>query len=102
MNARSIPATALLAALFVSAPASAQLADFVLFGRGDAEVPTVDQDHTFVHPISDPYFHEDSFVTSDVRGWLLYHDFPRSSAIAGGRAVVGAIQVRLARCTFRL
>jgi hypothetical protein len=46
--------------------------------------------------LTSPYFNEDSFVTSDIRAWFLYHDFPKSSAIAGGSAKVYAAQLRLA------
>jgi hypothetical protein len=48
----------------------------------------------FVRPVSAPYFHEDSFVTSDLRAWYLVHHFYGDSI--GGEVVVAALQVRLA------
>lgn len=82
----------------LAAPANtalAQHAGFVLFGEPNpaADIPAERQ---AVHPITSPFFHEDSFVTTDVRAWYIYHDFPKSSAIAGGRANAAAVQVRLA------
>lgn len=72
----------------------AQHADFVLFGDADSEMAAVPAEHQFVHPITSPYVHENSFVTSDVRAWYLYHDFDNSTL--GGDATVVAVQVRLA------
>ncbi len=77
--------------------AFSQTADFVLLSSEDADASfTLLDDHRFVHPVTSPYFHEDSFITSDVRVWHLYHDFPKSSLIAGGKAHVTAAQVRIA------
>ncbi|XAL99329.1 hypothetical protein OT109_17335 [Phycisphaeraceae bacterium D3-23] len=75
-------------------PAAAQHADFVLFGEPDAEAADVPENQQFVHPITSPYYHENSFVTTDVRAWYLYHDFPNS--VLGGDVQVAAVQVRLA------
>lgn len=47
-----------------------------------------------VHPITGPYWHEDSFITSDVRPVFAYHHFP-SSVFGGGRALVYAAQLRV-------
>jgi hypothetical protein len=74
--------------------ASAQHADFVLFGEPDPEAAAVPESHQFVHPISSPYVHENSFITTDIRAWYVYHEFPNSNL--GGDAQVAAVQVRLA------
>ncbi len=77
-------------------PASAQHANFVLFGDPNPDAANVSDSQKHVHPLTTPYYHEDSFVTSDVRLWYVYHDFPKSSVINGGNAKVYAAQVRLA------
>lgn len=87
-------AVAIMAAFATSA--SAQHAKFVLFGEPDAAAADVPAAEKFVHPVSSPYYHEDSFVTTDIRIWAIYHDFPKSSVIGGGNAKVFAVQVRLA------
>jgi len=74
----------------------AQHADFVLFGEKNEKGASQPAEQRFVHPVTAPYFHEDSFVTSDLRGWFVHHDFPKSSAIGGGDAQVAALQLRLA------
>ncbi len=79
-----------------TATAHAQHAKFVLFGDPNEQASRAPLEHRFVHPVSAPYFHEDSFVTTDVRAWFVYHDFPQPSAIAGGSAKIYAAQVRLA------
>lgn len=86
-------------ALLAAAPAQAQYADFILFGEPDSEMAAVPQTHQFVHPITSPYYHENSFITSDVRAWYVYHDFDSDGAAnggIGGNAQVAAIQLRLA------
>lgn len=50
----------------------------------------------FVAPMSMPYLFEDPFITTEVQGALVYHEFPKSSVFAGGYAVVIAAQVRIA------
>ena len=74
--------------------ARAQHADFALLET--AEQPETPPGHRFVHPITAPYAHSDAFVTTDVRPWFIYHDFPGPSAIDGGQATVYAVQLRLA------
>lgn len=54
------------------------------------------EDQVFVHPLTAPYYHEDSFVTSDLRLWYAYHNFPKSGLLNGGYANVYAVQLRLA------
>lgn len=70
--------------------ASAQ-GGFVLFGEG-GEAPSLEQ--RFVRPVTAPYFHEDSFVTTDVRAWYVNHQFYGDTI--GGDVSVYAVQVRLA------
>lgn len=64
---------------------------YVLFGDS---APKVEAQQKAVRPISAPYFHEDSFVTTDVRAWYLAHEF--SDGTIGGDVTVAALQVRLA------
>ncbi len=73
-----------------------QHAKFVLFGKPNEKGATLPKERKAVHPLTAPYFHEDSFITSDIRAWQLYHDFPKSSLIGGGKAHVTAVQLRLA------
>lgn len=67
---------------------------FVLFG-GKEKTGALPE-HQFVAPVTSPYFHEDSFVTTDIRAWYVYHKFDADSVIDGGDAQVAAVQVRLA------
>lgn len=84
----------LLVAALVSSIGSVASADFVLFG--DSKKPEVEPNNQVVHPITSPYYNEDSFVTTDVRLWYAYHNFANSSLINGGDAKVYAAQVRVA------
>ena len=79
-----------------AAPAFGQHAGFVLFGDPNPAAAAVTPNRKAVHPITSPYFHEDSFVTTDLRAWFAYHTFPNSIALAGGHAKVYALQVRVA------
>ncbi|QNN24828.1 hypothetical protein HED60_21960 [Planctomycetales bacterium ZRK34] len=71
-----------------------QHAGFVLFGEPNPDAKEVADQQKAVHPVTSPYFHEDSFVTTDLRIWYLYHDFPKTNG--GGHANVYAAQVRVA------
>lgn len=64
---------------------------FVLFGDSSVEIAPEEK---FVRPITAPYFHEDSFVTTDLRAWYLKHHFYGDSL--GGDVTVMALQVRVA------
>ena len=86
----------IVSATIVSVNASAQHADFVLFGEASEGGANQAAEDKAVHPITAPFFHEDSFITSDVRAWVIYHDFPKSSLIDGGHAKAAALQLRLA------
>ena len=71
--------------------AHAQQEGFVLFGDNVAK-PAAEE--KAVRPISAPYFHEDSFVTTDLRAWYISHEI--SDSTVGGDVTVAALQVRLA------
>lgn len=64
---------------------------FTVFGDPGSS-PTPEQ--RFVRPISAPYFHEDAFITSDVRAWYVKHHFYGDTI--GGNLDVYALQARLA------
>lgn len=68
---------------------------FVLFGDN---VPKPEQEDKFVRPLTAPYFHEDSFVTTDVRAWYVNHSFDSDTAavLNKGSVSIAAVQVRLA------
>lgn len=79
--------------------AVAQHADFVLFGDADPAAAAVPAEHQFVHPITSPYVHENSFITTDIRAWYVFHDFDAGGAATGGiggNVQVAAVQARLA------
>jgi hypothetical protein len=85
----SLTAASALTAL-LAGPAAGQAADFVLFGDSVEAAPET----RAVHPVTAPYFHEDSYITSDVRAWFVHHNFPSENL--GGDAQVVAVQIRLA------
>ncbi len=62
---------------------------YVLFGDS---APEVSPEQKVVRPLTAPYFHEDSFVTTDLRAWYLNHDLD----VVGGDVTVAALQVRVA------
>lgn len=58
-------------------------------------VPVLKLEEDFpVHPITGPYWNEDSFVGNDVRPVYAFHHFP-GEIFGGGHAVVYAAQLRL-------
>lgn len=91
---RSTLAPLALAAL--AHTAHAQHAGFVLFGEPNPAAANAPKENRHVHGITAPYYNEDSFVTSDLRVWYAYHDFPNFGALGGGHGQVAAVQVRLA------
>jgi hypothetical protein len=95
-QARWVVVACLLVTALAQVPAMAQHANFVLFGDPNPRAAEVPAEQKHVAPITAPYYNEDSFVTTDIRAWYLYHDFPKSSAIGGGNAKVYAAQLRLA------
>jgi len=93
----SLKTLAMTAVLGLSATAaSAQHTGLVLFGEPNQAGLDLPQDRQAVHPLTAPYYHEDSFVTTDLRAWYLNHQFPSNSAIGGGSANVYALQIRAA------
>jgi hypothetical protein len=95
-RAHRVAALALAALATLSTQALAQNYGFTLFGGGDAEGKALTPERKAVHPITAPYFQEDSSVTTDVRLWYAYHSFPESIALNGGHANVYAAQIRVA------
>jgi len=95
MSASRLATLAALLAALASTAAQAQHANFVLFGSNGQPADAQPEDR-FVHPVTSPYFHEDSFVTTDVRAWYAYQRFDGDSLINGGKAQVAAVQLRLA------
>lgn len=86
-------------AVGLATQATAQHADFVLFGDPDPAFAEQTAEQTFVNPITSPYYHENSFITSDIRAWYLYHQFDNDGVAnggLGGTAQIAAVQVRLA------
>lgn len=66
--------TCIIASSLIALAASMAQAQggFTVFGEsGPAPAP----EQRFVRPISAPYFHEDAFITSDVRAWYVKHHF---------------------------
>lgn len=81
----------LAVALCIAAHSSSAQGGFVLFGdSGTAPQP----EHKVVRPLTAPYFHEDAFVTTDLRAWYVNHQF--NSDTIKGKAEVYALQVRVA------
>lgn len=56
--------------------------------------PQIEREDIVVHPITSPYWHEDSFVTTDIRPVYVYHAFP-GEILGGGQGIVTAVQLRL-------
>lgn len=73
---------------FISGSAQGNL---VLFEEPEM-TPTPDL--VTVRPLTSPYFHEDAFVTTDLRAWYLSHHFYGDTI--GGDADVIALQARVA------
>ena len=69
--------------------ANAQGSKFVLLG-GDGE--EISAEKKTVRPLTAPYLHEDAFITTDVRGWFLYHELGELE----GDLEVYSLQVRVA------
>jgi hypothetical protein len=89
----TLPATLALALCALASDALAQQGSFTLFGQ---PAQAITGDAKAVHPISAPYFHEDSFITSDLRFWFVYHKFSDETILDEGNAKAVALQVRLA------
>lgn len=87
---------ALIAFAAAATPATAQHAGVILFGEPNPAAASAPAENRHVHGITAPYYNEDSFVTSDIRVWYAYHDFPNHGALGGGHGQVAAVQARLA------
>jgi len=94
MRRTSIVLAAAAAGLIAASSARAQHAELVLFGEPNPAAAAAPAEHRFVHPVTSPYFHEDSFITSDIRAWYIYHDLPNTNL--GGHVEVVAAQLRIA------
>lgn len=64
-------------------------------GDGKAPAAPITIDDIVVHPVTGPYWHEDSFITTDLRPVYAYHHFP-GEILGGGHATVAAAQLRIA------
>lgn len=58
------------------------------------EIKPPESEVIVVHPVTSPYFHEDSFITTDVRPIFVYHTLP-GNFLGGGNASVTALQLRI-------
>jgi hypothetical protein len=94
LRVRPVIASAVIAA--AAGVGHAQHAGIVLFGEANGAAASAPKEHRHVHGVTAPYYNEDSFVTTDVRFWYAYHDFPRFGALGGGQGQVAAVQLRLA------
>ena len=87
----------LLSLTLCSGTALSAQGGYVLFPNGTV-TPEISASERVVRPVSAPYFHEDSFVSSDLRAWYLVHHFYNDTIGGGtnGEVTVAALQVRLA------
>lgn len=87
--------TLLTVGIFAAGSSTFAQGGFVLFGESG---PGLDPEQRVVRPISAPYFHEDAFITTDLRAWYLEHDFDSDTAtvLNNGSAMVAALQIRVA------
>lgn len=93
---RALRTVAIVVTMFFVQSALAQHAGFTLLGSPNPAAKDVPDEQKAVHPVSSPYFHEDSFITTDLRAWYLFHKFPGNGAIGGGHANLVAVQARVA------
>jgi hypothetical protein len=85
------PASTLLCA------ASLLVTSAVTFAGTDTakkEITLAPEEDIVVHPVTSPYYAEDSFVTTDIRPVFVYHNIP-GNVLGGGNASVTAVQVRI-------
>ncbi len=75
--------------------ATAQHANFVLFGAPSAEALEVPDYRRAVAPLTSPFYADDAFITSDVRGVWMHHSFPEPR-VGGGSVTAYALQLRVA------
>ncbi|MGF1502007.1 MAG: hypothetical protein ACFBSD_09325 [Paracoccaceae bacterium] len=89
---RSPIAAAVLAAGFLSAPASAQ----EVFGFDLKGSLGQGRFQNYVPPVSMFTLNETPFITTEVRPIFIYHRIPSGFVTDGGRVIGGAVQARLA------
>ena len=81
--------TIILALTITAFPLSNAFAGFTLLS-GNSEPPP--PENKAVRPLTAPFFHEDAFVTTDLRAWYLHHELGE----VNGELDVLALQVRVA------
>lgn len=90
MKIRNIATAALLAATCLSRA----VAGPAVQSDKKEVVPTLEREDIVVHPVTDPYYHEDSFITTDLRSWFVQHYFD-GTPLSEGHARVSALQLRV-------
>ncbi len=90
----SIPAV--LALLFLAFPGASTAADNCPTWFPDFSCERNARPAGFEQPIVAPYLFEEPFITTDLHGTYIWHDFPDSSALGGGSLHVAALQIRVA------
>ncbi|NBB77987.1 MAG: hypothetical protein GVY36_00840 [Verrucomicrobia bacterium] len=87
--------TLLTVGIFAASSSLFAQGGFALFGESG---PGLNPEQRTVRPISAPYYHEDAFITSDLRAWYVEHDFDSDTAgvLNNGSAMVAALQIRIA------
>jgi hypothetical protein len=98
MLRRSSMLATLAIASACASTASAQHAGFVLFGEPTQRVQEIDPSNRFVHPITAPYSAEDSFITTDIRAFVMFQRFDNdfSNYSSSDDVKIYGIQARLA------
>jgi hypothetical protein len=89
-------AAALVVGAGLAGPVMAQHAKLVLFGGQNEAALAEPREHRMVHPLTSPYDNEDASITTDIRAWYAYHDFPSDILLGGGKAQTAAVQARVA------
>jgi opacity protein-like surface antigen len=84
----------LAAAMFAAAALPSIAGDTPRKAPSKAPVPMQADEDIFVHPITGPYWNEDSFVGTDIRAVFAHHKFP-NEILGGGYANVYAAQLRV-------
>jgi hypothetical protein len=69
---------------------------FTLIGEADDGWAQMTPERMPEPHLTAPFFSEDALITTDIRPYFLYHDFPKSSPIGGGNVKAVAAQVRVA------
>lgn len=64
-------------------------------GDGKTAITPELREDIVVHPVTAPYWHEDSFIATELRPVFAYHHF-LGEILGGGRGIVAAAQLRVA------